>query len=207
MPPDRPSTTCSKPFLRDVVAHAEHERGVDLGVDVEQRSATGPPTSPAWRAGRRAAQRPEVVDVRPAPRAAGRRWRVSRSRAAPAASVSTSQTSSVLGELRRAGDDLAVVVDDERVAVEDELVLAADERAEGHRARACRGRAARPSARGRGPCRGGRARPTMFTMSRRAGQRLVGQRRPRLPDVLADRSARPARRRPRRAPAPGPGWK
>ena len=37
IPPERPSTTCWKPFLPHVVAHAEAERGVDLGLGLEQR--------------------------------------------------------------------------------------------------------------------------------------------------------------------------
>ena len=41
MPPERPMTTSVKPFLRDVVAGAEHERLVDLLVAVEQRGDDG----------------------------------------------------------------------------------------------------------------------------------------------------------------------
>ena len=62
-PPERPSTTCSKPFFVDVVARAEHERAVDLGVGVEQlgelaaraRAAGRAPCTPARRGGARRA--------------------------------------------------------------------------------------------------------------------------------------------------------
>jgi len=94
----------------------------------------------------------------------------------------------LLAELVGAGDHGAVVIDDHRVAVEDELVLAADEVAERHRGQGVAGALhqhvlplaalARVVGRGREvDDHGG------------AGQRLVGQRRPGLPDVLADGQA------------------
>ena len=91
-------------------------------------------------------------------------------------------------ELRGAGDDRAGVVDRDAVAVEDELVLAADGVAEQHRHEAV----ARPLA--EHPLalralavvvRGGR----QVDDDLGAGERLGGGRRPRLPDVLADRQA------------------
>ena len=81
--------------LVDVVAHAEHERGVDLGVGVEQLgdrpAGRAPRRDPAL--GARTSRGRRTAGATSPRRAAARR--VSRSRAAPAAaSRSTSQTSS-----------------------------------------------------------------------------------------------------------------
>ena len=92
----------------------------------------------------------------------------------------------LLLELGRAREQRAGVVDDEGVPVEDQLVLAADQRAEGERgsvlARALADHqlALEPLA---GVVGGGRE----VDDQRGTGQRHVGARRTRLPDVLADR--------------------
>ena len=92
----------------------------------------------------------------------------------------------VLLETRRAGDDLAGVVEDDRVPVEDELVLAADEVAE----REVGARVARPGDEHLLALLG------LADVERRRGEvddelrsreREVGRGRPGLPDVLADR--------------------
>ena len=92
----------------------------------------------------------------------------------------------VLLETRRAGDDLAGVVQDDRVPVEDELVLAAHEVAE----REVGARVARPGDEHLLPLLG------LADVERRRGEvddelrsreREVGRRGPGLPDVLADR--------------------
>ena len=114
--------------LLDVVAQAELERLVDLGVGSGAgRSAPSGRRRPRGRPG--AGARPAWSTSASMRRAAGR-WRVSRRRAAREPSGSIVATSSSSRELGGAGDHRAVVVDDHRVAVEDELVLAADEVAE-----------------------------------------------------------------------------
>ena len=160
MPPERPSTTCSKPFLRDVVAQAEHERRVDLGLDGSSGSATGPParrSSPAAAAvgtlasdGDRAPGSERAARTLAGVAQAGGATACSSRRRRPAGPRANCAARAIIG---------AGVVDDEGVAVEDELVLAADERAEGHRDAGCRARAGRTSARARRPCPRGRARP------------------------------------------------
>ena len=63
-PPDSPMTTSPKPFLRDVVARAEHQRLVDLALGLEQRA---PPA--ATSDGAAGARRPGHVDDARAPSA------------------------------------------------------------------------------------------------------------------------------------------
>ena len=95
-----------------------------------------------------------------------------------------------LGELRRAGDQPALVVEHDRVPVEDQLVLAADHVAERDRAEVV----ARPlgqHALARGALAAVVGRGARVDDQRRAGQRLVGRRRARDPQVLADRQADP----------------
>ncbi len=99
-------------------------------------------------------------------------------------------------ETRRASQHLALVVDDDRVAVEDQLVLAADEVAEGEEARVvARARDEHLLALAIAPDVERRRRDVHDQLGAR--ERQVGRGRPRLPDVLADRRARPACRRAR----------
>ena len=91
-------------------------------------------------------------------------------------------------ELRRARDDLAVLVDRHAVAVEDELVLAADHVAEQHRGEVvARALDEHPLALGALARVVGRGREVHDHLG--AGERLGGGGRPGLPDVLADREA------------------
>ena len=114
--------------LLDVVARAEHERGVDLGLRARASSATSPPG--AVLGARSAARACPRGGPPAASRCTGGRSRVSRSRAVSARLHVDGRERQRLGELRRAGEHAALVVDDHRVAVEDQLVLAADEVAE-----------------------------------------------------------------------------
>ena len=171
--------------LGHVVARAEDERRVDLGVGVEQlgdRTARGGRVRAALgRVG------PEVGHHRRHLARRRPRTRVAQAGGAGGLDVDVAHQER-LGELRRAGDHGAVVVDDERMAVEDELVLAADERAEGDRGEAVAGAlgdhllalAALAGLVGRGGD---------VEHQPRAGQRLVGHRRTGDPDVLADGEA------------------
>ncbi len=183
IPPERPRITRWKPFLRDVVAQARDQRRVDLGARVEQRRerAAGAVGLGGDKGQRQPRERRHVWRVtggcamaRVAQPVRVRRCRVDR------------RDEQLLLELPCARDHLALVVDHERVAVEDELVLAADERAEGDRAdvvaRALDEHPLALEPLARVVRRGGDVHE-----HGRAGARLVGGRRPRLPDVLADR--------------------
>ena len=173
--------------LLDVVARAEHERRVDLGLGVEQR--------------RDLAARRRGVDVlaprqRPQPphlgqRAAHRRplARVAQPRGQRRLQVDGADDERLL-ELRRAHEHAALVVEQQRVAVEQQLVLAADHVAEGDRAqvvaRALDQHPLALAALAR-VIRGGGG----VQHQRRAGQSLVREGRAGRPDVLADGQAQP----------------
>ena len=173
-----------EPVLLDVVAQAERERSPHLlELGLERRDGGARRGSPlGWRRaelddldrGHGLARAVELTPPHVAKPAPHRDLRLD---------VRDEQ---VLLEAGRTSDDLARVVEDDRVAVEDELVLPADEVAEGEE----RGRVPRardehllailglPDVEGRG----GEVDDEL-----RSRQRQVGRRRPRLPDVLADR--------------------
>ncbi len=171
--------------LGHVVARAEDERRVDLGVGVEQLRQI-----PARRRRVGAALGREGSEVghhrrhlaRRRPRAG-----VAQARGPRGLDVDVAHQE-LLGELRRAGDHVAVVVDHERVTVEDQLVLAADERAEGHRGEAV-ARALGDHLLALAALAGLVGRGGDVEHQPRAGQRLVGHRRTGDPDVLADGEA------------------
>ena len=119
MPPESPMSTSVKPFLRDVVAGAEHERLVHLVHRVEQRLDARRDAR-----GRRAARSLTATSGSGGARA---RPRGSSSAAAERRAHVEVDDEQVLGELLRARDEVTALVEHHRRAVEDELVLAADE--------------------------------------------------------------------------------
>ena len=172
--------------LGDVVARAQHEGGVDLGVLVEGRGDRAAHRALAVRAAR-GGERAQGRDLGLCEPRGHALARVAQARGPGRLDVDVGDEQ-LLGELRRSRGDAALVVGDERVAVEDELVLAADERAERHRGEVVAGAlgdhllALVALARLVGGGRDVDDQPG-------AGQRLVGDGGPGLPDVLADRHA------------------
>ena len=179
----------SKPFLRDVVARAEHERRVDLGLGLEQRRDVA--------ARRRRRRRPRAAPAAPSRRTSGSarrtgvRSRVSRSRAVSAACRSTVADGQRLRELRRAR---------EHACPRGRSAASGRRRpARPGRRRGCRTRRPHRLSRARWISIRSRSTPLPRVVrrrggvedQRRAGQRLVGGRRAGRPDVLADRQAEP----------------
>ena len=192
-----PITTCSKPFFVDVVARGRApapRRPPRRAPAAARQLAAGLGAHVALR---RRAEAGERRHLAPGPRAPRARWRVSRSRADAAAPRVDVAEQQVLGELRRARDHVAVVVD---ARTSGRRRPARPGRRPARRTRPrprCRARAGRPSARARAPLPRVVGRGGDVDDQRRAGERLVGHRRPGLPDVLADRQPDRARRRPR----------
>ena len=120
-PPDRPMTTSVKPFLRDVVAGAEHERLVHLAAPAAagrrrwRPAGVGGVVDPGRRRDVDHGQR----------RLGGPAPRVEQALAEDRLHLDV-EDQRLLGELAGAGQQLAVGVEDHRRPVEDQLVLAAD---------------------------------------------------------------------------------
>ena len=169
--------------LLHVVARAEHQSGIHLGLRLEQRRHL---TAHHRLAG--------VVAPRQRPQPPHLRQRLAHGRPQPCVAQPRGQRRlqvdgphhQRLGELRRPRQHAALVVEQQRVPVEDQLVLAADEVGERDRGQVV-ARAldqhplavaalARVVRRSRG-----------IEDQRGAGQRLVRRRRAGRPDVLADR--------------------
>src|SRR5204863_7014626 len=102
--------------LGRVVARAEHERGIDLRVRVEEVGHLA--LDALGAAGARRRERAEVVDYGFVLPRRGALARVGQPRRARGPRVDGGEQH-VLGELRGAWDDVALVVDAARLAVED----------------------------------------------------------------------------------------
>ncbi len=134
MPPDRPQDDRAEVVLLHVVAHAEHERAVDLGGVVE------PLGDRRRAAGSKATGSSDRISALDGDRGAVARVVHDLAEARPSPSGrSRSAKQELLGELARAGDQGAVGGDHEGVAVEDQFVLAADLVGVGERAARLRG--------------------------------------------------------------------
>ena len=186
--------------LEHVVAHAQAERGVDLGLRLEQRCELAA-ERPRLRG--RALERPEPAHLGQRTTHGRAQPRVAQARRRGCLQVDCAERQR-LDELRRARQHVALVVDHDRVPVEDQLVLAADAVAERDRAEVV-ARALDEHRLALAALAGEVGRGRRVDDQRRAGERLRGGRRPGRPDVLADRQpdaarcrgrARPRRRRP-----------
>ena len=178
-----------EPVLLDVVAQSEAERGVDLRLDRreqlgDRRGSRRPRGAGAVRAGRGGGRASAGAAPAPARRAAGRGCG-SRRRAAEAAARSTSHTSSCSRNCAARAIVSPWWSITHRVPVEDELVLAAHETAEGDAGDVVAG-ALGEHALALDALAGVVGGGGDVDDQRRARQRLLAGRRPRLPDVLAD---------------------
>ena len=115
----QPDHDVGEAVLGAVVAGAEDERLVQLGVRVEQRSTSSLSIGVSWRTGASVTTMVGSGRCEIRPRGSSSRWRYT-------AGTGTSTIISSRAELRAAGEQVALGVEGERAAVEDELVLAAD---------------------------------------------------------------------------------
>ncbi len=175
--------------LAHVVAQAERERAVDLGLDRRERLGERPArfgrSALGWGGGGQRRQQPRAaLGAARGGSLAG----IAQARRGGRLEVDVAHEQ-LLAELRGARDRRAGVVDHARVPVEHELVLAADEPAEGD-AREVLSRALGEHVLALGALAGVVGRGGDVEDQRGARQRLFAGRRAGLPDVLADGQAK-----------------
>jgi hypothetical protein len=175
-----------EPVLLDVVTQSHQQRGIDLG-DAGQRLGDRPPERRWTVGGRGRRDRREHRHPGMGTAIDGAVPGIAQTNATRGGGVD-GRDDQLFAELLAPGQDAALVIDHERMAVEHELILPPDEIAEGD----CGDVVTRtldqhPFALGAltDVIRGGRD----VDQQRGPGQRLVGGRWPRLPDVLADRQS------------------